>query len=92
MKNLKKAIALSLALLMILTFVSTKDGKTLMLEPVFEGELSAESGRDITITAVNSGVFEIPLTGSHSLLLLRVCQILFTSGGLILLSRRKEWM
>lgn len=75
-----------------LSEVSTKDGKTLMLEPVFEGELSAESGRDITITAVNSGVFEIPLTGSHSLLLLRVCQILFTSGGLILLSRRKEWM
>lgn len=43
---------------------STKDGASMLMEPVFEGELPMDGSNDITVTAVNSDVFELPHTGS----------------------------
>ena len=42
---------------------STKDGSSMLVEPAYEGELPMESSKDITVTAVNSQVFELPHTG-----------------------------
>lgn len=36
----------------------------LLTEPAFEGELPHEGSRDIAITAVNTGAFTMPFTGS----------------------------
>ena len=69
---------------------STKDSSSMLVEPAYEGELPMDGSKDITITAVNSQVFELPHTGSNSILFLQLGQILCTAAGALLLSRRKE--
>lgn len=69
---------------------STKDSSSMLVEPAYEGELPMDGSKDITITAVNSQVFELPHTGSNSILFLQFGQILCTAAGAVLLSRRKE--
>lgn len=69
---------------------STKDSSSMLVEPAYEGELPMDGCKDITITAVNSQVFELPHTGSNSILFLQLGQILCTAAGALLLSRRKE--
>lgn len=50
-----------------LTECSTADGSTMLVEPAFEGELPMNDSKDISITAVNSDVFELPHTGSNGM-------------------------
>ena len=47
-----------------LTETATQAGYVLLTEPAFEGELPHEGSRDIAITAVNTGAFTMPFTGS----------------------------
>lgn len=74
-----------------LTEVATKDGSAMLTEPAFEGELPMDETRDITITAVNSDVFELPHTGSNEMLLLQLVQLLCAACcfGVLLLNRKK---
>ena len=69
---------------------STKDSASMLVEPAYESELPMDGCKDITITAVNSQVFELPHTGSNSILFLQLGQILCTAAGALLLFRRKE--
>ena len=47
-----------------LTETAAPEGYTLLLEPVFEGELPRNGSRDITVTAVNSSQYMLPFTGN----------------------------
>ena len=47
-----------------LTETATQAGYVLLTEPACEGELPHEGSRDIAITAVNTGAFTMPFTGS----------------------------
>ena len=47
---------------------STKDGSSMLVEPAYEGELPMEGSKDITVTAVNGQVFELPHTGSAGMI------------------------
>jgi hypothetical protein len=42
---------------------STGNGASMLVEPAYEGELPMDGSKDITVTAVNAQVFELPHTG-----------------------------
>lgn len=42
---------------------STENGASILVESAYEGELPMDGNKDITVTAVNSQVFELPHTG-----------------------------
>lgn len=74
-----------------LTEVSTANGSTILLEPAFKGELPYDGSKDVTVTAVNSSGFELPHTGSTSMVLLQFAQFLCFSCCLgLMLLRKKE--
>ena len=74
------------------TELSTNNGSTMLAEPAFEGELPYSGSKDITITAVNSDVFEMPHTGSITLSLMSIEQVLCLTMcvGMLLYSRKKK--
>lgn len=74
-----------------LTELSTGDGSTMLIEPAYEGQLPLDGSKDISVTVVNSGTFELPHTGSNSTALLQIAQLLCFACLLgLLLVRRKE--
>ena len=73
-----------------LTEVGTNNGRTMLLEPAFEGELPYNNSKDITVTAVNTSSFELPHTGSSELLILNLSQILCGICCLALMVVRKK--
>ena len=50
------------------TEIKTKDGYSLLSEPVFEGQISTADKPIITIKAINTYEFELPPTGGNSFL------------------------
>lgn len=73
-----------------LTEVATNNGSTMLAEPAFEGELPYGGSKDINVTAVNSGTFELPHTGSSELLILNLSQLLCGICCLALMAVRKK--
>lgn len=75
-----------------LTEVSTRDSSTMMIETVYEDKLTAGDSKDITVTAVNGGTFELPHTGSIDMTILHFGQLLciVACGSLLLFGRKKE--
>lgn len=71
---------------------STGNGSTMLVEPAYEGELPMDGSKDITVTAVNSQVFELPHTGSLAMTVLRFSQIfcIVACMSMLLFSRKKE--
>ena len=51
-----------------LTEVQTKDGMTLLAEPLFEGVLPRDGERDVRITAINNVQFLLPMSGGSGIL------------------------
>ena len=75
-----------------LTETATLEGYTLLAEPVFAGELPDEGTRDVTITAVNTGAFTMPFTGSVGFptVTLGTVLVLFTLCAVVFLSRKRK--
>ena len=53
----------SLSVYYRLTEIKTQDGKNLMADVLFEGELPVDHCRDITVHAINTSQFMLPFTG-----------------------------
>ena len=75
-----------------LTETATLEGYTLLAEPVFTGELPDEGTRDVTITAVNTGAFTMPFTGSvgFPMVTLGTVLVLLTLCAMVFLSRKRK--
>lgn len=75
-----------------LTELSTEDGSTMLIEHAYKGQLPLDGSKDIIVTAVNSDVYELPHTGSSSMLWLQFIQILcmVCFAGLICIHRKRE--
>ncbi len=75
-----------------LTETATLEGYTLLAEPVFTGELPDEGTRDVTITAVNTGAFTMPFTGSVGFptVTLGTMLVLLTLCAVVFLSRKRK--
>ena len=75
-----------------LTETATLEGYTLLAEPVFTGELPDEGTRDVTITAVNTGAFTMPFTGSVGFptVTLGTVLVLLTLCAVVFLSRKRK--
>ena len=75
-----------------LTETATQPGYTLMTEPIFVGELPQDGNRDISFTAVNSGSFFMPHTGSDGFIAVPfgVTLLLLSASTMAFTSRKKK--
>ena len=80
------------ALLYRLTEAKAPDGYQLLTRPAYEGGLSMESDLVVTVKVVNFPSFELPKTGSHSLMLMSLigCLLVSCAGVLLLSASRKK--
>ena len=75
------------------TEMSTQNGSTLMPEPLWQGDLTANTNNEVVVEAVNAPTFELPHTGSFTGILLPLLGTvaMFGSAAITVLSvRRKE--
>lgn len=75
-----------------LTETATQPGYTLMTEPIFVGELPQDGSRDISFTAVNSGSFSMPHTGSDGFIAVPfgMTLVLLSASALTFTGRKKK--
>lgn len=74
---------------------ASADGYTMMTEPAYEGELPLDGSNHITITAINSHVFELPHTGNPGMITVPFGVMMLCIAGCMVFSfvpvyRRKE--
>ena len=75
-----------------LTETAAPEGYQLLADTAYEGGLPADKDLVIQLTVVNVPTFELPKTGSKSMLLMPVSLALAAAlcGGILLLSKRKK--
>ena len=69
--------------------VKAPDGYNLLKKAAYEGKLTAEDF-DITIRVINTRIFTLPETGSHTLLTMPVWGMIFLCMGMAVLYSRKR--
>ncbi len=75
-----------------LTETAAPDGYQLLAGTAYEGNLPVDSELTIQLTVVNVPTFELPKTGSKSMMLMPIALALAAAmcGGILLVSKRKE--
>ena len=75
-----------------LTETAAPDGYRLLADTAYEGGLPADKELTIQLTVVNVPTFELPKTGSKSMLLMPISLALAAAmcGGILLISKRKK--
>ena len=75
-----------------LTETAAPDGYQLLADTAYEGGLPADKELTIQLTVVNVPTFELPKTGSKSMLLMPISLALAAAmcGGILLISKRKK--
>ena len=73
-----------------LTEIQTRNGFSLMPDPVWEGTLEGKDNFEIVLGIVNSPAMELPRTGGAGIMVFTVLAALFTVSGTALLIFRKR--
>jgi len=75
-----------------LTETAAPEGYQLLADTAYEGGLPADKELTIQLTVVNVPTFELPKTGSKSMLLMPISLALAAAmcGGILLISKRKK--
>lgn len=75
-----------------LSEISAPDGYLLLAGAAFEGTIPIDKGLTITLTVVNAPVYELPMTGSKSFVVMAVSLCICIAGcvGALVYLRRKE--
>ena len=70
----------------------TKEGYQLLADTAYEGGLPADKELTIQLTVVNVPTFELPKTGSKSMLLMPISLALSAAlcGAILVIGKRKE--
>ena len=75
-----------------LTETAAPDGYQLLADTAFEGGLPADTELTIQLTVVNVPTFELPKTGSKSMLLMPISMALAAAlcGAILVIGKRKK--